>query len=182
MFFTRDLGDGFALGLRTTDSVDELLALINKNLARLRQWEQWALAEQTPEVLRAHVEERLQMFVTGAAVPCNIYAGGQLIGNIEMRINAYNRTAELGYWIDEDFEGRGVVTRACQALIEHGKTSLGVRRFELYTAAHNDRSGAVAKRLGFAHEGVMRSATPLGEQRFDTNVYGLVVASAAGIS
>ena len=35
---------------------------------------------------------------------------------------------------------------------------------------------------GFALEGVMRSATPLGEQRFDTNVYGLVVASAAGIS
>lgn len=57
-----------------------------------------------------------------------------------------------------------------------------MRRFELYTAAHNDRGGAVAKRLGFAHEGVMRSATPLGEQRFDTNVYGLVVASAAGIS
>ena len=59
MFFTHDLGDGFALGLRTTESVDELLAVINKNLARLRQWEQWALAEQTPEVLRAHVEERL---------------------------------------------------------------------------------------------------------------------------
>ena len=37
MFFTHDLGDGFSLGLRTPDSVDELLALINKNLARLRQ-------------------------------------------------------------------------------------------------------------------------------------------------
>ena len=181
MFFTHDLGDGYSLGLRTPDSVDELLALINKNLARLRQWEQWALTEQNADALRAHVLERLQMFVSGTAVPCNIYSGGQPIGNIEMRINAYNSTAELGYWIDESFEGRGVVTRACQALIDHGKTRLGVRRFELYTAAHNDRSGAVARRLGFTIEGVLRSATPLGEQRFDTNVYGLVVGGAAGI-
>ena len=182
MFFTHDLGDGFSLGLRTLDSVDQLLALINKNLARLRQWEQWALADQNAETLRAHIGERLQMFAQGTAVPCNIYAGDRLIGNIEMRINVYNSSAELGYWLDEDFEGRGAVTRACQALIDHGKTSLGVRRFELYTAVHNDRSGAVAKRLGFAHEGVLRSATPLGEKRFDTNVYGLVVDHPAAIS
>ena len=181
MFFTHDLGDGFSLGLRTLDSVDELLALIEKNLSRLRQWEQWALAEQNAETLRAHVQERLQMFVSGTAVPCNIYSGEQLIGNIEMRLNAYNRSAELGYWLDEDFEGRGVVTRACRALIEHGKTQHGVLRFELYTAAHNDRSGAVARRLGFAHEGLLKSATPLGEQRFDTNVYGLVVGGSSGI-
>lgn len=182
MFFTHDLGDGFSLGLRTSDSVDELLALIDKNLSRLRQWEQWALAEQTADALRAHITERLQMFVAGTSVPCNIYSDAQLIGNIEMRINTYNGSAELGYWIDEDYEGRGVVTRACRALIEHGKTGFGLRRFELYTAAHNDRSGAVARRLGFEHEGVLRSATPLGEQRFDTNVYGLVVDRAAGIS
>ena len=76
------------------------------------------MTEQNADALRAHVLERLQMFVSGTAVPCNIYSGGQLIGNIEMRINAYNSTAELGYWIDESFEGRGVVTRACQALID----------------------------------------------------------------
>ena len=66
--------DSFSLGLRTPDSVDELLALINKNLARLRQWEQWALTEQNADALRAHVLERLQMFVSGTAVPCNIYS------------------------------------------------------------------------------------------------------------
>ena len=182
MFFSHDLGDGYSLGLRTAESVDELLDLIHKNLSRLRQWEQWALAEQTPEVLRAHVDERLQMFVAGTAVPCTIYSDATLIGSIEMRMNAYNGSAELGYWLDEDFEGRGVVTRACRALIEYGTVRLGVRRFELYTAVHNERSGAVARRLGFAHEGVLRSATPLGDRRFDTNVYGLVVDRTAGIS
>lgn len=181
MFFAHDLGDGYSLALRTSDSADELLELIQKNLSRLRHWEQWALAEQTIEQLRAHIAERLQLFIAGTSIPCNIYAGDQLIGNIELRINSYNSIAEIGYWIDEDFEGRGVVTRACRALIEHG-TKIGVRRFELYTAAHNERSGAVARRLGFAHEGVLRASTPLGDQRFDSNVYGMVVDHATGIS
>lgn len=174
MFFSHDLGDGYSLALRTTDSAPELLDLIEKNLDRLRQWEQWALAEQTLEGVRAHIGERLQMFIAGTAIPCSIYCSTELIGNIELRLNLYNNVAELGYWIDKEFEGRGVITRACRALIEHGET-LGVRRFELYTAAHNERSGAVARRLGFALEGVLRAATPLGDQRFDSNVYGLVV-------
>lgn len=50
----------------------------------------------------------------------------------------------------------------------------GIARAEIRTSVENRRSRAVAERLGFAHEGTLRSALPVGDRRHDLAVYGLV--------
>lgn len=100
--------------------------------------------------------------------------GDKAIGSASLNIDAYMQTAELGYWIDEEAEGRGVVTRACARMIEHAE-SVGVRRLEIRTAVGNSRSAAVAERLGFEREGVLRQALPVGADRLDVAIYGRVL-------
>lgn len=177
MHFAHTLGGDYSLGLCTLDTAEELLALTVKNLERLRAREHWALAEQTLDGLRASIRAKLEEFALGRSVPCNIYAGRRVIGYAVLRIDEYQRTAELGYWIDGDFEGKGIVTRACASLVEYGEL-LGVARFVICCATANERSGAVARRLGFVHEGVLRGGLRLGDRNLDADLYGRLASSA----
>lgn len=173
MRFSYDLGGGYSLSLRTLETAGEQHALILKNLERLKQWEHWA-HEKGEEEDAAFIRQSLDSWLAGNSLPCNIYAGEAIVGSIELRINQYQQTGEIGYWIDADHEGHGVVTRACRALIEHG-VEKQVKRFELHLAVENTRSAAVAERLGFTCEAKLAQAMRLGDERLDSYVYALIV-------
>lgn len=171
MRLTYDLGDGFRLALRTLDTVEEMHALTVANVERLRQWEPWAREEQTLEGTRAFTRAQLSDFVAGSVLPTVILSGDAIVGSASLRMNSYTQTAELGYWIDAAAEGRGAVTRACAAFLTE-VPRCGIRRVEIRTAVENERSWRVAERLGFAREGVLASALPMGDERLDVVVYG----------
>lgn len=171
-----------ALELYAPSTARGMHETITRNLDRLREWEQWAQVEQSYDDLVAFTSSQIAGWVAGTVVPCVFVAhrcpAGKAapgyIGSISLRLNRAQRTAELGYWIDAEFEGRGLVTRACEALIEHGK-SVGVQRFEIRAATTNTRSIAVARRLGFEQEGVLHRAMPVGDRVHDAALFSLIV-------
>ncbi len=169
-FFSRDLGDGISLGLRTLDTVAELQQLAVQNLDRLRLWEPWAQFDQSLESTRAYTEFELGRFVRGEVVPVVMYDGAVAVGSAGLKIDPSAGNAELGYWIDASSEGRGIVTRTCAALLEHA-SALGIRRVEIRAATENARSIRVAERLGFEREGVLRQALQVGDRRLDLALY-----------
>ena len=89
-------------------------------------------------------------------------------------VDPRTRTGEIGYWIAEGAQGRGLVTKGCRAIMRHGFEDLGLRRLELKCAATNTRSAAVAGRLGFTLEGRLRRAEPVGDRWDDLLLYGLL--------
>ena len=64
---------------------------------------------------------------------------------------------EIGYWLRTDHVGRGYVTEAARALTELAFTSLDAARVEIRVDDRNQRSWAVAERLGFAWEATFRA-------------------------
>lgn len=148
-----------------------LYELAVANLDRLREWEPWAQGEQTVEITRAYARAQLRAWVDGTVVPTAIRVDGRLVGSASARINAYARTAEVGYWLDRDAVGRGIATRATGALVDHLSTELGVRRVEIRASMDNRRSRAVAERLGFSFEGRMRAAMAVGDRVDDVALY-----------
>ena len=126
------------------------------------------------EAVRAYTRIQLAAFAEGRSLPLSILQDGVIVGSIGARIDLQRDSAELGYWIDEAAEGRGPVTRAGDAVVDHLAAERGVRRFEIRTAVHNTRSRAVAERAGFVLEGVLRGAFRVGDERHDVAVYGLV--------
>ncbi|WP_213815988.1 GNAT family N-acetyltransferase [Glaciihabitans sp. dw_435] len=169
-----DLGDGFWLGLRTLETVPEMLALTEKNIARLRRWEPWAQEDPTLAGTRLYTQLQLDQYARGTAVPAVLYDGEVAVGSVSMRLDRANGSAELGYWIDAGFEGQGLVTRACTALIGHAAAE-GMSRVEIRAATGNVRSRRVAERLGFTHERVLPAAFPVGNVRLDVAVYALAL-------
>ena len=84
------------------------------------------------------------------------------------------RRAEIGYWLDKDLQGRGIITRAARALTTYAITELGLNKVEIHAAAGNTASRAVPERLGFTQEGIIRQSEWLNGQAHDLVVYGMV--------
>lgn len=66
-----------------------------------------------------------------------------------------HRSAELNYWLGQDFTGRGLATEALR-LVCRELFSLGLNRLEISASVYNEKSCALARRCGFVKEGVSR--------------------------
>jgi ribosomal-protein-serine acetyltransferase len=156
----------------TLDDADELFALVEANRDRLRPWMPWERTTHSADDIREFIERSL---ASESDLEGNgIWVGDELAGTVGLRVDVQDSKGEIGYWIGRRFEGRGLVTRACRRFIDHGFGELGLQRLEIHAAVENARSRAVAERLGFTQEGVLRGAERIGDDFNDLVVYGLL--------
>ena len=80
-----------------------------------------------------------------------------LVGGILIKtIDRPHEQGELGYWFDEAYMGRGLVTEAARAMLDYGFNTEGLNRICAYHMVRNDASGNVLARLGMRQEGRLR--------------------------
>src|SRR4051812_24694107 len=102
-----------------------------------------------------------------------IVDGDRIIGAIGYHgVDWRHRNTSIGYWLAEDHQGRGTMTAAVRALVDHAFERWDLHRVEIGAAVDNARSRAVPERLGFREEGVRR-----GAERFEGRYVDLVVYS-----
>lgn len=124
---------------------------------------------------RTYIKRDLALFADGKGLGVGIWHQGQLAGAIRYHeINWTNRSTELGYWLGAAFEGQGLMTRACQAMIDHAFQELELNRVVISCARENGKSCALAERLGFKQEGILRQADWLSDGFVDMLVYGML--------
>jgi ribosomal-protein-serine acetyltransferase len=105
----------------------------------------------------------------------HIFVGDALCGSVRLKdIDMNNRKAEIGYFIGQQFTGKGIVSAAVSTVLEFCFGPLHLNRIELRCASGNEASKRVAERLGFAHEGVLRQGEFLNGLFVDQDVYGLL--------
>ncbi|WP_441249180.1 GNAT family N-acetyltransferase [Kitasatospora sp. McL0602] len=176
--FTFPLGPDAVLIPRTADLAEPYHAVLTANLERLARWEPWALGENGLADTAAFMKARSHDWLDGKMLPVLIgvaaEGGWQLVGSAGVSIDAGARSAVVGYWIDAAFEGHGLVSRTVGALLDRCFGPLGLERVGLYTETANTRSRALATRLGFTEEGVLRGAIAFPGERRDQVVYGIL--------
>src|SRR5262249_2414636 len=91
-----------------------------------------------------------------------------------------NRKTSIGYWLAEAQQGKGVMTRACAALIDHSFGTLGLNSMQLECAVGNEKSCAIPERRGFSREGVLRQREWLYDRFVDHVSYSLLAAEWPG--
>jgi ribosomal-protein-serine acetyltransferase len=92
------------------------------------------------------------------------------------RLDRTGNWGEIGYWLDGDFEGHGIMTRACRAVLDDAFTRRGLRSVQVRVADGNGRSQRLAERLGFRKEAVIRKAERLPGGHADVLVYGMLAS------
>ena len=167
-----DLGDGVEMREWVPADAEEAFAEVDQNRERLRDWLPWVDSTRSPEDLRAFIERCAAS--EGRQRSFGIYVDGVLAGNIGLHLDDDNG-GEIGYWIADAFEGRGLITRAARELVRYGFADRGLRRMQLTAAVENDRSRWVAERLGMTQEGVLRRAGRIREDRYlDLVMYSIL--------
>lgn len=74
------------------------------------------------------------------------------------RIDTENDSAEIGYVLNPDFQGRGYATEASARVIEFGFSTLGLNRIAARFMQGNNASLRVMEKLGMTFEGYHRDA------------------------
>lgn len=179
--FRYPLGDDAALIPRTMAISEAYHELTMANRQRLARWEPWAARRTDLAGTRDYLKAGARAWLDGAALPTAIAvpagAGWRLVGSAGLRINKYSKVGGVGYWIDDAFEGRGLVSRAVAALLDQAFGPLALGRVALHAQVENNRSRAVARRLGFTEEGVHRAAIAFDDgDRRDEVVYAMLPA------
>jgi hypothetical protein len=77
------------------------------------------------------------------------------VGGIGIRIgvDVHRQTAELGYWLGQEFWGRGIMTEAVAAFTDFCFEEFQLRRIHAEPFANNPASARVLEKAGFAFEG-----------------------------
>ena len=83
--------------------------------------------------------------------------------------------AEIGYWLGEEYQGRGIMTRCVEALCGLAFSELNINRIQIQCAVGNTKSSNIPRRLGFTLEGIARAGELQADGRFsDIEVYSLL--------
>jgi RimJ/RimL family protein N-acetyltransferase len=83
-------------------------------------------------------------------------ATGELLGSVGLSHFADRQAAEVGYWVKREARRRGVALGAARLMIAWAFGELGIERLELLTYPGNRASQALAARLGFTRECLLR--------------------------
>lgn len=80
-----------------------------------------------------------------------------LIGTCSlMCFNVVSKRCEVGYGLISSEWGKGYMTEALKAVIDHGFKEFGLNRIEAWIVSGNSQSIRLLNRLGFAYEGEVR--------------------------
>jgi RimJ/RimL family protein N-acetyltransferase len=87
-----------------------------------------------------------------------IDVGGEAVGGIGLVLmNDVERcSAEVGYWLGEQYWGRGITTAALTALTEYAFKKLNLTRVFALPFTRNDASIRVLAKAGYTCEGCLR--------------------------
>lgn len=153
----------------------ELYALIDRNREHIRQWLPWPDFTRSVDDSKEFIRRSMVRFGHQEELACGIWYRSRLTGGTGAHFDRANRTAAVGYWIDKELEGQGVVWRTTKAMVRYLFAHWAIQRVEIRCASGNHRSRKIPERLGFHNDGTLRSAFVLGDKTLDVVVYSMLL-------
>lgn len=163
------------LKIPSVEDTEELFRLVDKNRKHLREFLGWLDYSTQEYETRKFIEEGLPLWLNLKSLHLHIMKRNKIIGAVGLHnIDFMNHSTALGYWLDEEHQGQGIMKKSADALINYVFNDLRFHRIELLCAVHNKSSEKLALALGFQKEGTLKEAIFNYGSYFDANLYALI--------
>ena len=173
---TITVSDQLRLGRLEISDAGELFSLTEANRNSLRKWLPWLDTVRRLDDTRAFIRAAQLQIGRNNGAQLAIRSNGRIAGIVgHHQIDWRNRLTSLGYWLGASYQGQGLVTASCGALIEHAFNELRLNRIEIRCAVDNQKSRAIPVRLCFKEEGLLCEAEWLYDHFVDHVVYAMLV-------
>lgn len=139
----------------------ELWQVVHESRAHLAKWLPWVPYNTTPSASQRYAESCAADWDAGRALRFGVrrYPDGDLLGMVGLDNCVHiHRSCDLGYWLKQDCQGRGLMSEAVRIVLTTAFDELGIHRIRCAAATDNHRSLAVIAKLSFHFEGVARQA------------------------
>ncbi|UJF20035.1 GNAT family N-acetyltransferase [Vibrio sp. SS-MA-C1-2] len=172
--FQTSVDDQIVLSLIDHQCAKPLSQLVIENYDHLVEWLAWPPFCQTEESYQTFISESLYQYADGKSLTCAIRYDGEIVGMISFNLIDHQlKKVEIGYWLAEKDQGKGIISRCCQFLIDYAFTVLDMEKVEISVAENNQASRAVCERLGFTLEGILTNHTCVNGIILNHAIYGL---------
>lgn len=173
--FTIALDDQAELRPLEPWQAEEFLSHIDRARDAVDPWVPWATRSTDLDSARATLQRYADLAARDGGRLYGIWLDGTLVGGIMfVAFDAAGGTCELGCWLEPAGQGRGLIGRAAEHLIDWAVRERGIHRVEWLTRPTNVASSNVARRLGMRVDGVLREQFPYRGERHDTEVWSLL--------
>ena len=81
-------------------------------------------------------------------------------------IDKLNKKAEIGYWISEKYQKKGIITKSVEKLYDFAFNQEKLNRIQIKCALGNKKSINIPEKLGFKYEGIERDGELLTGNKF----------------
>jgi ribosomal-protein-serine acetyltransferase len=152
-----------------------LFNVIDVNRQHLRPWLIWVDGTLKEEHSLEYIRSARQEQYDQKSMALGIFRNEKLIGGMGMHQWDHRlKKAQIGYWLTREEEGKGILSRCAATMLHYLFDQLQLNKVELHHLPGNVRSAAVARRLNFTVEGILRDSFLMNGKLNDLIVNGLL--------
>ncbi|MEO8597253.1 MAG: GNAT family protein [Candidatus Solibacter sp.] len=169
------MAPGIEFRLFELKDAEPVFVVVDGTRAYLREWLPWVDLTESVDDLRRFIGKVREQFAAGRGPQCVILVDGAVAGSIGCHpIDWRNRSCSIGYWIDQRFQGKGVITRCCENMLDYLFDELELHRVSIHCGVANTRSCAIPERMGFTREGLLRDGEWVNDHWLDIVAWGML--------
>lgn len=137
---------------RVTDA-EELSGVVVDALDHLRPWMPWADGYDLDAAVTflTNAERDWEADVT---YDYSVRTENRIVGSCGLLRRIGPGGLDIGYWLHQDYTGRGLMTRAVQAVVDQAFGMPDIDRVEIHHDPANTASAGIPRRLGFTEAGL----------------------------
>ncbi len=153
----------------------EMFGVIDAHRDDLRTWLPWVDATRSLMDVKRHAQFLERQTAQAQAYDFAIREDGRIVGAAGIHaIDQVALNARVGYFLIPPARGRGVMHLVARFLTDAGFNQLGLHRLEIRVVRENERSRAVAEKLGYRYEGMLQEAEILHGRFRDVALYATI--------
>jgi len=154
-------------------------AVRRRNAAWLKPWDATVPpgADSRPSSFRSLVYRLNRQARAGSTYPFAIEVDGRFVGQVTVNniVRGSAQFASVGYWLDREYAGRGIMPRAVALVIDHCFFTAGLHRVEIAIRPENTNSLRVVEKLGVREIGYAPKYLHIDDAWRDHRLYAITV-------
>jgi len=154
---------------------EAIFNMVDTNRTYLQNWMPWVAHTHAIEDIARFIAEAQAQFKANNGFNAAVFYNNIICGVIGLHnVDWLNRSTEIGYWLAESSQGKGIMTHCCRAIIDHCFNQMDLHRIEIKCGISNYKSQAIPQRLGFTQEGILKDSELLNGELVDHILYALL--------